>query len=318
MLAFRRNRADDLKMRATKLDEHVDLIDLETAGFENFIASYVLKGRKAAIIETGPTSSVPNLLAGLGKLGVKLEDVAYVAVSHIHLDHGGGAGTLLKSLPNAKVIVHSRGAPHLANPEKLWQQSKLVLGSITELYGQPEPVPPERIIAAENDMTFSLGESVNLRVVETLGHASHHQSYYETLGGGVFPGDAAGIYLREFDAIIPTTPAPFRLDTALEALDKLIGLKPKAIYYSHFGDAPDPVGKLRAYAEQLRLWEKIVQRGVQEKQSLEEVRRNIIDNDPQIRKVLKFVEAHPVLNETVLNNSIEGFMQFTQSRGNPS
>jgi glyoxylase-like metal-dependent hydrolase (beta-lactamase superfamily II) len=305
-------------MRVTKLDEHVDLIDLETAGFESFIASYVLKGRKAAIIETGPTSSVPNLLAGLGKLGVKLEDVSYVAVSHIHLDHGGGAGTLLKGLPNAKVIVHPRGAPHLANPEKLWQQSKLVLGKITELYGKPEPIPPERIIAAENGATFSLGENVNLRVVETLGHASHHQSYHESLSGGVFPGDAAGIYLREFDAIIPTTPTPFRLDVALEALNTLTALKPRALYYTHFGDAPDPVGKLKAYGEQLRLWDKIAQRGVQEKQTLEQVRQNIIDNDPQIRKVIEFIKAQQVLNETVLTNSVEGFMQFAQSRGKPS
>jgi glyoxylase-like metal-dependent hydrolase (beta-lactamase superfamily II) len=106
-------------MHVTKLEEHIDLVDVETAGFENFIASYVLRGKSVAIIETGPTSSVPNLLTGLGKLGVKLEDVTYVAVSHVHLDHGGGAGTLLKSLPNAKVIVHQRGAPHLANPEKL-------------------------------------------------------------------------------------------------------------------------------------------------------------------------------------------------------
>lgn len=305
-------------MHVTKLEEHVDLIDVETAGLENFIASYVLKGKSVAIIEAGPTSSVPNLLAGLGKLGVKLEDVAYVAVSHIHLDHGGGAGTLLKSLPSAKVIVHQRGAPHLANPQKLWQSSKEVLGKITELYGEPEPVPPERIIAAEDGMTFNLGKNVNLTVVETLGHASHHQSYYETLGRGVFPGDAAGIYLKEFDAIVPTTPAPFRMDSALEALDKLADLKPKALYYSHFGDASDPVRRLKAYAEQLRLWAKIAQQGIQEKQSLEEVRQKIIENDPQIQKTVKFIKAHPVWNETVLKNSVEGFMQFAESRGKPS
>jgi len=316
LLPFRRNR-DDLRMRVSKLSERVDLIDVETAGFEGFIASYVLKGKNVAIIETGPTSSVPNLLGGLEKLGVKLEDVAYVAVSHIHLDHGGGAGTLLKSLPNAKVIVHNRGAPHLANPEKLWQQSKLVLGKITELYGKPEPIPLERIIAAENDMTFSLGENVNLRVIETLGHASHHESYYEPLSGAVFSGDAAGIYIKEFDAIIPTTPAPFRLDTALEALDKLSRLKPRALYYTHFGEASDPLEKLRRYGEQLRLWGKIAQRGTQEKQSLEMVRQNIIDSDAQIRRVAKFIEAHPVLNETVLGNSVEGFMQFAKSRAKP-
>jgi glyoxylase-like metal-dependent hydrolase (beta-lactamase superfamily II) len=303
-------------MQVTKLQEHIHLIDVETGGVENFIASYVLRGKNVAIIETGPTSSVPNLLTGLEKVGVKLEEVAYVAVSHIHLDHGGGAGTLLKSLPNAKVIVQQRGAPHLANPEKLWQQSKEVLGKIAKLYGQPEPVPPERIIAAEDGMTFDLGDNVNLKVVETLGHASHHQSYYETLGHGVFPGDAAGIYLREFDATVPTTPAPFRLDTALASLDKLANLKPRALYYSHFGEAPNANQKLQAYAEQLQLWADIARQGMEESWSLEEVRQKIVENDGQIRKALKFIEAHPVLNETVLNNSVQGFMHYAkQSSG---
>ena len=310
-----KNEADDRQMRVTKLEEHIGLIDVETAGFENFIASYVLRGKSVAIVETGPTSSVPNLLSGLEKLGVKLEDVAYVAVSHVHLDHGGGTGTLLKNLPNAKVIVHQRGAPHLANPEKLWQQSREVLGKITEFYGEPEPVPPERIIAAEDGMTFDLGKNVKLKVVETLGHASHHQSYYETFGHGIFPGDAAGIYLREFDAIVPTTPAPFRLDSALAALDKLISLKPEALYYSHFGGASDPVGRLQAYTEQLRLWASVARQGIREKQSLEEVRQKIIENDGQIQKAVKFIEAHPVLNETVLNNSVQGFMQFAEKYG---
>ena len=299
-------------MHVRQLEEHIHLIDVETAGFENFIASYVLKGKSVAIVETGPTSSVPNLLSGLEKVGVKTVDVAYVAVSHIHLDHGGGAGTLLKSLPNARIVVHQRGAPHLANPEKLWQQSREVLGKIADLYGEPEPVPPERIIAAEDGMVFDLGKSVGLKVVETLGHASHHQSYFETLGNGLFPGDAAGIYLKEFDAIVPTTPAPFRLDTALVSLDKLIGLKPRALYYSHFGEASDPVGRLQAYAEQMRLWGKIARQGAEEKRSLEEVRRKIVENDGQVRKALRFIEAHPVLNETVLGNSVQGFMQFAE------
>ncbi|HXX87322.1 MAG TPA: MBL fold metallo-hydrolase, partial [Candidatus Acidoferrum sp.] len=133
-------------MSVTTLEEHIDLIDAETAGIRNFIASYVLRGKRVAMVETGPASSVPNLLAGLKKLDVELEKVAYVAVSHIHLDHAGGAGTLLKHLPNAKVIVHPRGAFHLAHPQKLWEQSKLILGRITELYGEPEPVPEDRII----------------------------------------------------------------------------------------------------------------------------------------------------------------------------
>jgi glyoxylase-like metal-dependent hydrolase (beta-lactamase superfamily II) len=299
-------------MSVTKLKEHIFLVDVETAGFKNFIASYVLKGKRAIVVETGPTSSVPNLLSGLKQLDVKFEDVAYVAVSHIHLDHGGGAGTLIKSLPNAKVVVHQRGAPHLANPQKLWQQSREVLGSITQFYGEPEPVPEERIIAATDGMTFDAGNNVKLKVVETLGHASHHQSYFETLGGGVFSGDAAGIYLKDFDTVVPTTPSPFRLDTALASLDKLISLRPRALYYSHFGEASNPVGRLRAYASQLKLWAKIALQGLQKKQGLETVRERILENDESVRKTVEFVRGHPILNETVLNNSVQGVMDFVQ------
>jgi len=302
-------------MSVSKLREHIYLVDVETAGLKNFIASYVLKGNRAIIVETGPTSSVPNLLSGLEQSHVRLEDVAYVAVSHIHLDHGGGAGTLIKSLPNAKVIVHQRGAPHLANPQKLWQQSRDVLGTVTEFYGEPEPVSEERIIAATDGMIFDAGNNVKLKVVETLGHASHHQSYYETLGGGVFPGDAAGIYLKEFDTVVPTTPAPFRLDTALASLGKLIDLKPKALYYSHFGEASNAVGRLQAYASQLRLWAKIALQGIRNKQGLEAVRTKIIESDESLRKSVEFVRAHPVFNETVLNNSVQGVMDFVQKCG---
>lgn len=302
----------DSGMHVTKLQGHVFLIDLETGGLENFIASYVLKGKKVAIIEAGPSSSVPNLLQGLKKLGVKLEDVAYVAVSHIHLDHGGGVGTLLKHLPNAKIIVHHRGATHLANPEKLWQQSRMVLGKITDLYGPPEPVPADRIVPATDGMAFDVGNNVRFRVVETLGHASHHQSYFENLGGAIFPGDAAGIYLKQFDAVVPTTPAPFRLENALSSLDTLAALKPKALYYSHFGPATNPMRKLQDYASQLELWARIAAEGTKMGQSVEEIRERIINADATIQKAAQLMRVHPILSETVLNNSVQGFIDLAE------
>jgi glyoxylase-like metal-dependent hydrolase (beta-lactamase superfamily II) len=167
-------------------------------------------------------------------------------------------------------------------------------------------------------MTFHLGKNVDLKIVETLGHASHHQSYYETIGGGVFPGDAAGIYLKEFDAVVPTTPAPFRLDTALAALDKLANLKPKALYYSHFGEASRPIERLRAYGDQMRLWAKIARQGIENRESLETVRQRIVKSDPQVAKTARILEEHPVLNETVLNNSVQGFMEFAEKYGSLS
>jgi len=302
-------------MSVTKIEEHIHLIDAETAGIKNFIASYVLKGKRAAMVETGPASSVPNLLAGLRKLNVKPADVAYVAVSHIHLDHAGGAGTLLKHLPNAKVVVHPRGAPHLAHPEKLWEQSKLVLGSITELYGEPEPIPEDRIIASSDGMTFDLGDEVKLKVVETLGHASHHQSYYETRSQAVFPGDAAGIYIGEINVIVPTTPPPLRLDIALASLDKLINLKPRSLYYSHFGKATNGSEKLNAYVRQLKLWARIAKQGIDNGDGLTAISKQIIENDDSLRRALDFVMVHPVLGETVLTNSVQGVIVYVEKFG---
>ena len=299
-------------MHVTKVEKHLYQIDVETAGIKNFIASYILKGKQVAMVETGPTSSVPNLLFCLKELNVKPEDVVYVAVSHIHLDHGGGAGRLLKYLPKAKVIVHPRGAPHLANPEKLWQQSREVLGNIAEMYGKPEPVPEERIIAATDGMTFDIGNNIRLKVVETLGHASHHLSYYEPLSEGIFSGDAAGIYLNEIDVIVPTTPSPFRLDVALASLDKLISLKPKVLYYSHFGKAYNAVEKLQTYAQQLKLWAKITKQGIENKDNLEAISERIIESDVAVRKAKEYIKAHPVLSETVLNESVQGFIDFVE------
>jgi glyoxylase-like metal-dependent hydrolase (beta-lactamase superfamily II) len=302
-------------MGVTKLDDHISMIDVETAGIQGFIASYVLRGRRVALIETGPTSSVPNLLAGLKELDVKLEDVAYVAVSHVHLDHGGGAGTLLRHLPNAKVIVHQRGAPHMSNPEKLWQQSQEVLGDITNLYGAPEPVLENRIIPVTDGMTFDIGNDVRLNVVETLGHASHHVSYYETQGKEVFPGDAAGIYLNEINAIVPTTPSPFRLDIALASLDKLAKLKPQALYYSHFGKSINALEQLKAYERQLRLWAAIAKQVLDRKENLATISKRIRSEDPAIRKALGYIRVHPVLGETVLNESVQGIIGFVEKFG---
>jgi len=310
--------SNGVKMHITKIEEHIHLIDLETAGIKNFIASYVITGKNVAIVETGPAFSVSTLLSGLKELNIKPEEVAYIAVSHIHLDHGGGAGTLMKYLPKAKVIVHRRGAPHLANPKKLWTQAKEVLGSVAEMYGKPEPVPEERIIAATDGMSFNIGSNVELKVVETLGHASHHLSYYETLSEGIFTGDAAGIYLNKFDVVVPTTPPPFRLDIALASLNKLINLKPRHLYYSHFGKADNPIEKLQSYAHQLKLWAKIAKQGIENRETLEAISKRIFEKDEAVQKAAEYIKTHLVLSKTVTNKSVQGFVEFVEKFGSIS
>ncbi len=300
-------------MHTKEIGKNLFIVELKTGGIKNLICSYVIKGAKPFLVESGPTNSIPNLLSGLKELDVKLEEIEYIAVTHIHLDHGGGAGTLLKALPNAKVVVHPRGMPHLIDPERLWPSSQDVLGYVSEIFGKPEPVPKDRIIPV-TEGAFDLGNDAKLDVTETLGHASHNLSFQESFNGGVFPGDAAGTYLPAFDVVVPTTPPPFYLDAALASLDKLISLKPTVLYFSHFGKATNAVQRLKDYKVQLQLWADIAEQGVRENWSLEQVRDRIIKEDMVMRKVADFVMSHPIYSKTILENCIRGFIECAKQK----
>jgi glyoxylase-like metal-dependent hydrolase (beta-lactamase superfamily II) len=298
-------------LHTKEIGKNLYLVELETGGFKNLICSYVIKGAKTILVESGPTSSVPRLIDGLKELNIKFEDVEYVAVTHVHIDHGGGAGTLLKYLPNAKVLVHPRGMPHLIDPERLWPSAQVVLGFVSEIFGEPEPVPKERIIPV-TEGSFDLDDGAKLRVIETLGHASHNLSFHESLNGGVFPGDAAGTYFSEFDVVMPTTPPPFHLGAALASLDKLISFKPTVLYYSHFGKASNGVQRLKDYKVQLQLWAKIAEEGVKKNQSLEEIRDRIITEDKVMHQLADYLKSHRIYSKTALGNSVQGFIDYAK------
>ncbi|MGE5637186.1 MAG: MBL fold metallo-hydrolase [Chloroflexota bacterium] len=297
-------------MRTKEIDKNIFLIDLQTGGFRNLIASYILKGEQIAIVETGPTLSIPNLLIGLEELGVKSDEVVYIALSHVHIDHSGGVGTLLRKLPNAKVIVHSKGAPHLIEPTRLWAASQETLGIFAEMFGKPDPVPKNKIILATDGKTLELGKGLRLEVIESPGHASHNVSYYEHLNQGIFPGDAAGAYFAEFDTVFPTTPPPFRPDIALTSIDKLITFNPTVLYYSHFGKALNAFRHLRDYQLQIRRWLSIVQESLRRKESLDMICERILEEDESIRKVVPALAANPLYRKTLIENSVQGFMEY--------
>jgi len=298
-------------MHTQEIGKNLYQVDLETGGFKNLICSYILRGSRIIIVESGPTSSVPRLVDGLKELNFRLEDVEYVAVTHVHLDHGGGAGTLLKALPNAKVIVHPRGMPHLIDPQRLWESAQSVLGFVSEIFGEPEPVPEERIIPV-TDGSFDLDDDAKLKVIETVGHASHSLSFQESFNNGVFPGDAAGTYFPELDVVIPTTPPPFHLDSELASLDKLISLNPSFLYYSHFGKASNAVQRLRDYKLQLQLWAQITDQGVRDNKSLEEIRNGILAEDAAMRRLGGYLKSHKIYSKTALGNTVQGFIEYAK------
>ncbi len=299
-------------MHTKQIGKNLYLIDLETGGYKNLIGSYVIKtAQKTVLVESGPTNSVPNLLAGLAELKVDLQDIDTLAVTHIHLDHGGGAGTLLKHLPNAKVIVHPRGMPHIIDPERLWPSSQSVLGFVSEVFGKPEPVPKDRIVAMTEGI-IDLGEGGKLTVFETVGHASHNLSFHESFNNGVFPGDAAGTYFPEYNQVTPTTPAPFYLESSLASLDKILGYHPLVLYYSHFGKADDANRRLRGYKAQLLTWNEIVQGAVKKNQTFEQIVERVLTEDPTMKKLGPFLRGHKVYAKTAIENSINGFVEYAK------
>jgi glyoxylase-like metal-dependent hydrolase (beta-lactamase superfamily II) len=300
-------------MHMKKVGRNVSLIDLQTGGFKNLIASYVLEGTQVAVVETGPTSSVSNLFKGLEELNVEPEEVTYLAISHVHIDHGGGAGTALKRLSNARVIIHSKGAPHLKDPTRLWEASQETLGDVAAMFGKPEPVPEDRIIVAKDGETFNLGKGLRLTVIEAPGHASHNLAYYEHLNRGIFPGDAAGAYLEEFDAVFPTTPPPFRPDFALASLDRLVEFRPEVLHFSHFGKASEAVKRLRNYQGQIRTWLRIARDSVSRGESTESICERILREDLTIQKTIPAITADPVSRKTLIENSVEGFVEFVRN-----
>jgi len=302
-------------MCTRKIHNHLYLIDLKPVGIENFIASYVLKGANAAaIIETGPTCSIPKLLSGLQEIGIANEDVNYVAVSHIHIDHAGGAGTLLQHLPNAKLLVHAKGAPHMVNPEKLWEASKQVLGEVAKVYKEIQPVPENRVVTPVDGTVIDLGGGVQFKVLEALGHASHHQGFFDNTSLGIFQGDAAGIYIPKLDVTIPTTPAPFHLEKTLASIQKIMDMKPKRLYYTHFGPVGNAVKRLTAYSEQLKLWEKTVSEALNEGYSLQSMYKKVLENDPQMRVAAEFIKDHMVLRRGVVMQNIQGFVAYLKQK----
>lgn len=306
-------------MHTQQIAEKTFLIDVETGGFENLIASYVLKGEKAIIVDCGPSSSIPNLIAGLKEIGIKFEEVSYVAETHVHIDHSGGVGTLLNSLPNAKVIVHPNGAPHLVDPRKLWTASKETLDYVAAIFGEPQSVAKDRIIIALEGMTFDVGDNVKLKVIEAPGHASHNLSYFEPINKGLFPGDSAGAYMNKFDTVIPTTPPPFRPDFAVSTIEKLIGLNPKVLYYPHFGNASDAVKRLKKYAEQIRIWLELAEDGVKKGETIETIRERIFSGDITIqeellKEIVLSIKTNPVHRKTLFGNSIGGFVEFARKK----
>ena len=206
-------------------------------------AIYLLVERgRAAVVDTATNACLPRALDALRSLGLSPASVDYVFLTHVHLDHAGGAGAMMQAFPEARLVVHPRGARHMADPAPLFAAVQAVYGETQarRLYGTLLPVPADRILAAADGQTLDLGGRT-LVCLDTPGHARHHLSLLDTRSGGIFTGEAFGISLRELDvdsrpSILPAI-APTQFDPAAmrASVERLLSCQPPALYLAHFG-----------------------------------------------------------------------------------
>lgn len=255
-----------LPVRSQDLGHGIRCIDtqLQRAGLAS---CYLLVEKdQAAFIDCGTGNSVPVLLEVLRRQGLQPEQVRYVIPTHVHLDHAGGAGSLMQQCVNASLVVHPRGARHMINPDKLQQGALAVYGeaAFARLFGRLEPVPEHRVIEAADDFELHLGGRV-LQFLDTPGHARHHVCVYDAVSAGIFTGDTFGASYPELNlgrarfVFPPTTPIQFDPEAWIESIDRLLALQPERVYLTHFGmqDKPEELGRqlkdrIRDYAETAR------------------------------------------------------------------
>jgi len=243
------------------LTDRISLIDGYDMGIAERTGTYVINEEQLTLIETGPSPSVRYIKEGLAKLGHSLADVKYVIVTHIHLDHAGGAGLLLQECPNATLVVHPKGARHLSDPSRLVAGAKMVYGERFSLLFDPVvPVPEQRqLIKGEGDQ-LEIGPDCVLRFWDSPGHANHHLAIIDPVSNGIFTGDTAGIRYEQLakegiDFHLPST-SPNQFDPAImrQSITRMKQEKFSKAYYGHFGMAENPDAAFRQSLEWLEVF----------------------------------------------------------------
>jgi glyoxylase-like metal-dependent hydrolase (beta-lactamase superfamily II) len=209
-------------------------------------AHILIEQGRAAVIDTATAHAAPRILAALASRGVSAEQVDYVVLTHVHLDHAGGAGTLMARCPNARLTVHPRGARHMIDPSRLMAATVAIYGAeaTARVYGRVVPVPARRVIETADGARLTLAGRV-LEFLDAPGHARHHVVVRDTHSGHVFAGDSFGLSYRALDrrgrpSVFPTTsPSQFDPHALHATLERMLALAPEAVYVAHFGQVRD-------------------------------------------------------------------------------
>ncbi len=260
--------------------ENLYLLDAQMMGLSHYGGLYILQAPRPAIIETGFSHTVEKILAALEELGIRPEQIAYILPTHVHMDHAGGAGFLAKTCPNAKIVVHERGVPHLIDPTQLVESVKRAVGPMFPYYGELTPIAPDRIMAVKGGERLELGDGYQLEIIAAPGHAPHQYCLYERRSKALFTGDAVGIYRREATGFTMTTPPPrFHYEQSLETLKKLRAFELNWLCFTHYGVEAQPYRLLDQYEKLLGEWVNTVERAQRELGDAQAVKEHFVQQE---------------------------------------
>jgi glyoxylase-like metal-dependent hydrolase (beta-lactamase superfamily II) len=242
------------------LGQEVFAIDTRMSGYEGITSAYLIRSDRPCLVETGTARSAKVVQAALEGLGVGPTDLATVVVTHIHLDHAGGTGTVAAMFPSADVVVHERGAAHLVDPGRLMASARRVFGSVLDdVFGLLEPTNAARVRALGAVGSVDLGGGRRLDAFHAPGHAQHHVGLVDSATGDLYVGDAAGVYIPETGDLRPATPPPdFDPDLAIGSLHRFRDVAPTRLLFSHFGPVTDVADMIGRAEDELRLWVELV------------------------------------------------------------
>jgi len=231
------------------------VVDTHEMGIPERTAAYVIDDEQPAIVDTGLSTGAPHVLDALDALGIEPSSVAYVALTHVHMDHAGGAAELVDACENATVLCHEYGVDFVSDPDlvpKLVESVHEAVGALAADYGTMTPIPRDRIRVLEGGESIDLG-SRTLDVLYAPGHAPHQVAFHDEANGCLFPGDECGEYLD--DTVVPSTPPPnFDPEAIQESLDAFAALDLEAAYFPHFGEHTAPQEAISEYQGTLEEW----------------------------------------------------------------
>jgi glyoxylase-like metal-dependent hydrolase (beta-lactamase superfamily II) len=295
---------------ATKVSERVYLLDTYALGQTGTVGAYLVKGPKPTLIDCGYASSYRNVLAGMAEVGVMPTDVRYLIPTHVHLDHAGAAGRLLREMPKAEVVAHERSTPHLVDPTRLVESSTMVFGKeIMALYGEPEPIPADRITSVGKEYGVDLGDGMTATLMHAPGHAPHQISVLLDRTKTLLTADAVGIVYPGMKALIPTTPPPsFKPDELVATVGTLRQTTPSDLLVPHFGTRSDVDWVFDRTVELVRSWVEQVKELWKQKMSLEEITGKM---EVQVMRDAG-VDDLPIYARVSVRTSVMGIMHYLE------